>query len=350
MQAPSTASRRSSGHDREVWTLAEAVEVFDSRLRRPDLAQPARERLQAVVEMAVTDASTTWRDGTVSRAIQTLAPQFSPEERLQAIRYLVPRLGQEGGAWAAGAVPRALVTLLPGLEPGLPPEILQEVPPAIARGAGADPGEGSGLLALIQVAEALGETDNAAVAAGFGEALTATLARPRAPIGGLRSHAPHPHLAQHSNSPPALIPGSQVSCSVPESGGENLDPQGRSLFRQRARRNAEAALVRALSVQDDPSEERGVEEAVDPCSATRPRHRPCQAELLPSRRAGSPPRHAGAAGEKTSQAATALIKDAAGSEDEVTPRPSHGASQPSQPEYPSPSVWRRSEQARPRWR
>ena len=306
--------------DREVWTLAEAVEVFDSRLRRPDLAQPARERLQAVVDLAVTDASTTWRDRTVSRAIQTLAPQFSPEERLQAIRYLVPRLGQEGGAWAAGAVPRALVTLLPGLEPGLPPEILQEVPPAIARGAGADPGEVWGLLALIQVAEALGETDNAAVAAGFGEALTATLAQPQDPYQrAALARAAIPHLARHGDSPPALLSSIAGILLVPESGGENLDPQARSLFRQRARRNAEAALVRALSVQDAPSKERGVEEALDlllrDWATSSPNARPnsyrraAQVRLLAM---------LAPLGMQTPQAATALTKMLPEAKDEVT--------------------------------
>ena len=246
--------------DREIWTLAEAVKVFDDRLGQPDLVEPARERLRAVLGMAAT-GGTAWRDGTISRAIEALAPKLSAEERLQAISYLVPRLGQERSGWAAGAVPRALVTLLPKLEAGRAPEILQEeVPAAIARSAGADPGESSDLLALMQVAETLGEMEDPAAVAAFGQALTATLAQPHDPYQrAALARAAMPYLARSGGNPPALLSSIAGILLVPESG--DLDPRARSLFRQNTLPGAEAALGRALP--GDPSKEREAAEALD---------------------------------------------------------------------------------------
>jgi hypothetical protein len=246
--------------DREIWTLAEAVTVFDDRLGQPDLVEPARERLRAVLGMAATDPSTTWRDRTISRAIEALAPQLNAEERLQAIRYLVPRLGQESNAWTAQAVPRALTALLPKLEPGQLPEILQEVPWAIARSAGADPGESSDLLALVQIAETLGEMGDPAVVAAFGQALTATLAQPHDPYQrAALARAAMPYLARFGGNPPVLLSSIAGILLVPESG--DLDPRARSLFRQNALPGAEAALGRALP--EDLSKKREAAEVLD---------------------------------------------------------------------------------------
>jgi hypothetical protein len=248
--------------DAQIWVLAETVQVLGSRPDAPKAIEPARARLREIIGIAATDARSSWRGRTISRAITTMAPYLEGQDRLQAIGYLAPLLGQKWDPFEAQAVPRALTVLLPGVEPGQLPEIFGEVAQAIAKAAVADVSEASYLLALMEVAETLGAMDDPAGVAAFGEALTARLMQPndlfqRAAL----ARAAIPVLARSIGISPTLVRLVANAILVPEYG--HLDPRARSLFRQHAAAAAEPALRQALSAPDGAKNGERAEAALD---------------------------------------------------------------------------------------
>ena len=92
----------------------------------------------------------------MGRAIEIMSPSLTTEERLQALRYLVPLLGQDIDAWSAKAIPRAMATLVPTLNSSQASEAARAIPPAIAMAAVPKNDQNNAyLLALMQVVEML---------------------------------------------------------------------------------------------------------------------------------------------------------------------------------------------------
>ena len=98
----------------------------------PAAIEPARNRLRQEIGAGATTDSSSRRARAMGRAIEIMSPSLTSEERLQAVRDLVPLLGQDIDAWSAKAIPRALATLLPTLDSGQAAEAAKALPPAIA--------------------------------------------------------------------------------------------------------------------------------------------------------------------------------------------------------------------------
>ena len=79
--------------DQQLWTLPDMVEV-GATIQPPIAIQPANDRLRAIIRSAEPTADAGWRGQAIGRAIGVMAKFLNPSERLQAIRYLVPMLGQ----------------------------------------------------------------------------------------------------------------------------------------------------------------------------------------------------------------------------------------------------------------
>jgi hypothetical protein len=190
--------------DPQLWALPETVEVFGARLEPPVAIEPARDRLRHVIRSAVPPVDASWRDHAISRAIQVMAPVLNDQERRQAVRYVVPLLGETPDLWSAKAIPRALIALLPTLEPG----DLNRVPAAIASLAVANlNGDSSYLLALMQLTEKLGSMDDGKpVVAAFSRALARQLGLPMEPAQrAALARATVPLLERQSESLPLLV-------------------------------------------------------------------------------------------------------------------------------------------------
>ena len=112
-----------------------------------------------------------------------MSPILTPEERLQAVHFLVPRLGQDINSWSAKAIPRAMTALLPVLDPSQASEIMRALPPAIAMEAVPNSDQDSAyLLTLTQVVETLARTGDPAAVEAFGQALAAKLRKRNKPV------------------------------------------------------------------------------------------------------------------------------------------------------------------------
>lgn len=239
--------------DRQLWAIAETVGVFGARLD-PAAIEPARERLRQEIAAAVATEGANRRSRSLSRAIEVMAPILTPEERLEAGRTLAPLLGQDTDSWSAKAIPRALLALVATLDAGQAEPIVDVLPSAIARAAGAQSGaDSSYLLALMQVVEALADMDDETIGAAFNEAVTAQLALPNY----LQQHvalarAAIPFIEQFDGTAPVLMPLLARTTLVPEVTGA-LDPAQRSRLRQAALHDAQVALQQTLAA---PSGER----------------------------------------------------------------------------------------------
>jgi len=223
--------------DQQLWALPEAVEVAAGF--EPHLAiQPARDRLREIIRTAAPAADAGWRGHSISRAIQIMNPDLTPPERLRAVGYLVPLLGQNPDLWSAKAVPRALGALLPTLEADQTPELLN-VPQAIAAGAVANVApDSSYLLALMEVAETLGSMKGGeTLVAAFSQAVIKQLALPNDPLQrAALVRAAVPLLERQGDSLPTLV---TVVADI------SLVHQGTSTLQE-----AEAALRQALPESD----------------------------------------------------------------------------------------------------
>jgi len=240
--------------DRRLWALAETVAVFSGRLD-PAAIEMARERLRR--EIMATDATddSGRRARAISRAVEIMAPVLTPEERLQAVRYLVPRLGQDIDSWAAAATPRALLALVPTLDASQADAMLSAVPPAIARVAVESGDRDSSYpLALMRLAEALAGHDK--LGAAFSQALTKQFALPNDPLQhAALARATVPLLARLGDGAEVLVPTIAAITLVPEGIGDDLDASQRSFLRQKALEEGHAAVEQALaSLGGEPGE------------------------------------------------------------------------------------------------
>ena len=240
--------------DQQLWALPEVVEV-GARLEPPIAIQPARDRLREIIRSATPTSGAGWRGHAISRAIQIMGPVLTHPERLQAVGYLVPLLGQDIDSWSSKAIPRALNALLPlvGTEA---PEIAGAMPRAIARAAVAKGDERSAhLLALMQVAETFGGMDDPAGATALSRALAAQLLLANERQSAALTRAAVPLLGRQNDATPALVARLAGVALVPEARGEGLDPMLGSHLHQAALRTAEAALRRALPAPGGETEE-----------------------------------------------------------------------------------------------
>ena len=117
--------------DKQLWAIVEMVGVFGARLD-PAAIEPARDRLRREIGASAPTDPSSRRARAIGRAIEIMSPILTTEERLQAVRYLVPLLGQDIDSWSAKAIPRAMAALLPMLDPSQASEAVRAVPPAIA--------------------------------------------------------------------------------------------------------------------------------------------------------------------------------------------------------------------------
>jgi hypothetical protein len=236
--------------DQQLWALAETVGVFSARLEPPLAIEPARDRLREIIRSAAPTADAGWRGQAISRAIQVMAPFLTHGERLHAVRYLVPLLGQDPDAWSAKAIPRVLASLLPTLELGYPSGILSDVPQAIASVAVTD-SDSSYLLALMQVAETLGSMEGGEpLVAAFSQALAKQFELSNDPLrGAALARAAVPLLERQGDSPPTLVSWiAEITLAHQETG---------------TLQKAEAALRQALAAPDGERNEEHSRAALD---------------------------------------------------------------------------------------
>ena len=134
------------------------------------------DRLRREIATATSEDQDDWRRRGLGRAIEVTARHLSKEERLQAVRYLAPLLGQGIDSRSAKSIPRVLGALLPLLDADQALEVAVAVPPAIRRAAVAKADQsGAYLLSLVQVVETLASIGDQGTLAAFGQALAEQL-------------------------------------------------------------------------------------------------------------------------------------------------------------------------------
>jgi energy-coupling factor transporter ATP-binding protein EcfA2 len=237
----------------DTWleALAETVGVFGMYFD-PAAIEPAWERLRR--EIGATSAPN--RVQRITRAIEVMARTLTPEERLQTVRTLAPLLGQDIYSPWAKAIPRALLALVPMLDAGQAEAVWSAVPPAIARAATNDR-DSSYLLALMRLAEALGDAEDEKITESFGQALTAQLAQPNEPPQRTALvRAAVPLLSRRNDSARILASIVAQDVLVLDQVGAGSDPAHNAILRRQVLRNAEYALRRASSTLDGAHRER----------------------------------------------------------------------------------------------
>ena len=241
---------------RQLWALAEMVGFIGARLE-PEPIQAARDRLRLEIAAAASTDQDNSRQRGLGRAIEVTARDLGKEERLQAVGYLVPRLGQELNSRSAKSIPRALRALLPLLDADQALEVAAAVPRAIRQAAVAKPDQdGAYLLSLMQVVETLAGIGDQETIAAFGEALAAQLGLPNEPRQqAALARAAAPLLATPGGDTPAVIVSVVEASLVPER--VVLDPALSSY----PRRAAYVALRQALAASDG-EREKGRSQAV----------------------------------------------------------------------------------------
>ena len=247
-------ARQEELDDKQLRTIVEAVAVFGKRLHDPAAIAPAQDRLRREigVSAALTDPSNR-RARAIGRAIEIMSPILTREERLQAVHYLVPLLGQNINSWPAQAIPRAMTELLPKLDPSQVSEAVRAVPAAIAIAAVAKSDQGSAyLLGLIRVVETLARTGNPVATEAFSQALVAQFALPNKPVQrAALALAALPLLEnRNANSAPAFLSAVAAVTLLPDETPGSLSPA-----RKVALADAEGALRQALAARDDAQKE-----------------------------------------------------------------------------------------------
>jgi hypothetical protein len=256
--------------DQQLWALAELVGAFAEPFG-PEAIEPARERLQGIIWSAEPSGGAGWRGQAISRAIEVMAPQLDPAERLRAIRYLMPLLGQNTDSWSAKAIPRAMVALLPRLDTGQAAEMLSAVPRAIATSASVavNSNDSSYLLSLMQVVEKSASMDDRTAAAALGQALVKQFAAANEPLQSVALvRATIPLLPRLPVGPTVInrrianiiffVPGSAALDP-----NQALDPVQSSRLRESKLNEAAEALSQAASSPDEKQKQRQSEEVLD---------------------------------------------------------------------------------------
>ena len=182
--------------DKQLRAIVETVGVFGARLDAAAI-EPARDRLRREIRAGAPADPSSRRARAIGRAIEIMSPSLTTEERLQAVRYLVPLLGQDIDSWSAKAIPRAMAALLPTLDSSQASEAVRAIPPAIAMAAVPKSDQDNAyLLALMQVVEMLASKGDRAAAAAFGQALAAELGQPQRTVPARRAGARSPTAAR----------------------------------------------------------------------------------------------------------------------------------------------------------
>ena len=171
-----------------------------------------------------------------------MVPVLKPEDRLRAVQYLIPLLGQNTDSWGAKAAPRALTALMSKLDAGQAKEMLTAVPPGItiSASAAASSNDTSYLLTLMQVSETLANEGDKAAVEAFGQALINRFAAANEPIQrAALARATIPLLARLPGGPTTINRQiADISSLVPDSATldpqQRLDPVQKSLLREHA--------------------------------------------------------------------------------------------------------------------
>jgi hypothetical protein len=249
----------------QLWALGEMVGVFAQDFDAESVER-ATSKLREIIGSAERGSATGWA---LARTIEVMVPVLKPEERLRAVQYMIPLLGQNTDSWGAKAAPRALTALLPKLDPGQAEDVAPALPLAIVASAAASNNDSSYLLTLMQVLEEVAIIGEQAEVTAFGKALTrqfaaineplqrAALARAAIPLLPLLPGGPTPIKRQIADIT-SLVPDS--AALDPE---QRLDPVQRSLLRERALREAADELVEAVSSPDQEQRQRQSEALLD---------------------------------------------------------------------------------------